>query len=84
MNSELQPLNVPLIHRIFKDQPTNDDGEYRFHRHPGPFGVGSQVVPAIVTVKNTTVEFQRLAKSHVYDPDEIYAGDGLPNIYSTI
>jgi hypothetical protein len=77
-------LNVPLIHKIFAKQIAESDesGELYFYRQPTDSGIMKGVVFAKVSVANTTVAFQRLAKRHDYDPDGIYAADGLPIIYS--
>jgi hypothetical protein len=82
---QLSPLNVPLIHKIFASQIAKiGDGEnLKFHREPSILGIAKQVVMAKVEVENNTVAFQRLAKLHSYDPDGIYAADGLPILYST-
>lgn len=81
---ELSQLNVPLIHKIFASQIAKiADGEnLKFHREPSTAGIAKQVVMAKVELENTTIAFQRLAKLHAYDPDGIYAADGLPILYS--
>ena len=82
---QLSALNVPLIHKIFAKQIAESDesGDLYFHREPSHVGIANQVVMAKVGLKNNTVAFQRLAKTHTYDPDGIYAADGLPILYST-
>ena len=82
---ELSRLNVPLIHKIFASQIEKivDDEKLYFHREPSTVGIANQVVMAKVELDNTTVAFQRLAALHAYDPDGIYAADGLPILYST-
>jgi hypothetical protein len=81
--NKLSQLNVPLIHKIFASQiDTNEENDdLYFHRQPSTVGIGEQVMVAKVSLKNTTVAFQRLAKLHSYDPDGMYHTDGLPILY---
>ena len=80
MNAELAELNVPLLYKFFKAQT---ETVMYFHRIPNGFGVGTGVTPAKVSISNTADQLKILAKTHDYDPNEIYdQNDGLPIFYS--